>query len=83
MAYCLALLAKSIVLNKYAIVQNREVKWMEWIASCWRLVLCLAMFVLAIAILVYILVKYGYELKIGNKKVEVTRRIETPTKSKH
>lgn len=52
---------------------------MEWIAGCWKLVLCLAVFVLAIAVLVYIIVKHGYELKIGNKKVEVTRK-ETPTR---
>jgi dipeptide/tripeptide permease len=55
---------------------------MAWIASCWKLALGLAVLVLAIAVLVYILVKHGYELKIGNKKVEVTRK-ETPTKSKH
>lgn len=47
---------------------------MEWIAGCWKLVLCLAVFVLAIAVLVYIIVKHGYELKIGNKKVEVTHK---------
>lgn len=56
---------------------------MEWIASCWKLALSLAIFVLAIAVLVYIVVKYGYELKIGDKKVEVTRRKETPTKTEH
>ena len=83
MAYCLALLAKSIVLNKYAIVTKKEVKRMEWVASCWKLVLCLVVFVLAIAVLVYILAKHGYELKIGNKKVEVTSRKETPTKKEH
>lgn len=47
---------------------------MEWIAGCWKLVLCLAVFVLAVAVLVYIIVKHGYELKIGNKKVEVTHK---------
>lgn len=56
---------------------------MAWIASCWKLALCLAVFVLAVSVLVYILVKHEYELKIGNKKVEVTHRKETPTKPKH
>lgn len=56
---------------------------MEWIASCWKLALCLAIFILAVALLVYILAKHGYELKISNKKVEVTRRKETPTKTEH
>ena len=56
---------------------------MEWIASCWKLVLCLAAPFLVIAVLLYIIVTNGYELKIGIKKVEVTRRKETPTKSKH
>lgn len=33
-----------------------------------------AVFVLAVAVLVYIIVKHGYELKISNKKVEVTHK---------
>lgn len=79
----LSLIAKAMVLNKYATWQNKEVKWMAWIASCWKLVLCLTAPILAIALLLYILAKFGYEFKLGNKKVEVTRRKETPTKTKH
>lgn len=52
--------------------------WSGW-NGCWKLVLSLTAPILALALLIYILVKFGYEFKLGNKKVEVTRRKETPT----
>lgn len=57
---------------------------MEWLDDSSATILCVTVPILAIALIVYIVVKFGYELKLDGsaKKVEVTRK-ETPTKTKH
>lgn len=44
----------------------------------WQLVLSFSVLASVVAVILYILCKYGYEIKVSKGKVEVIRK-ETPT----